>query len=444
MSIKTRKIKVVAIAGTKQEKTKIYNKLKSIASMLSDVGNRIIRVHVNNLYELEDLVNDKNLTKKEATDVLSERFNMSLQNVGYDLTKIYKDDVPSDIRTNFNQNIYKTLKSRFYDILHSKMSIPSFRSTNMSIPFSCDITTIKRDGDYYHLTLPSSRNDDTILKFGLAFGRDRSNNRVIVDRILSGEYIICNSNIKIEDKDFYLMLTYQQPDEQIVSKGNIMGIDLGINRPLSFYILGEKHQPRQIDLGLNIQHERLRYRKTKSSIITSMKYSKGGHGRKRKISLLDKMREKEKNWSKLMDNIMSKEIVTIAKRYGVGTIKIEDLTGITKNKNDYYFKSWSYYRLQEMIKQKAEAIGIKVIKVNPKDTSNTCPTCRNSDPLNRNDKDKTKFRCINNFCEDFDKEKDADIVAAFNITHSEESKKRRLTKKERMEKYQKENGLITP
>jgi transposase len=111
---------------------------------------------------------------------------------------------------------------------------------------------------------------------------------------------------------------------------------------------------------------------------------------------------------------------------------MEDLTGITTNKNDYYMKSWAYYQLQTDIEYKAKMVGIQILWVNPKDTSVTCPCCKNVDKKNRDEKDKTKFSCINIECDDYGKLKDADIVAAYNITYSEGSEVKGKSKKGRM------------
>jgi transposase len=82
-------------------------------------------------------------------------------------------------------------------------------------------------------------------------------------------------------------------------------------------------------------------------------------------------------------------------------------------------------------------LGINILWVDPKDTSNTCPTCKVSNPLNRNDKDKTKFRCINFECNDFDKEKDADIVGAYNICYKDGQEVKGKSKKGKLEKGKK-------
>jgi IS605 OrfB family transposase len=216
-----------------------------------------------------------------------------------------------------------------------------------------------------------------------------------------------------------------------------MGIDIGINRPVSFYIENEKRQPNQINIGLKIQHERMKFYKHRKSLQESLKYAKGGHGRNRKLQALNDLREKESNWSQTINHTITRELIRIAQEYKVTTIKMEDLTGITTNTKDYFLKSWGYYQLQTYITYKANEVGINIAWVNPKNTSNTCPTCGDSNPLNRNDKDKTKFRCINNNCSDFDKEKDADIIGAYNICFKEGTEVKEKSKKGKLKKGKK-------
>ena len=84
-----------------------------------------------------------------------------------------------------------------------------------------------------------------------------------------------------------------------------------------------------------------------------------------------------------------------------GTLHVlEDLTGIrsateaVKVKNRYVMVSWSYYDLEQKLIYKAKEAGQKVIKVNPKYTSQTCPKCGHIERSNR-DKHKHIFCCKN-------------------------------------------------
>jgi len=429
MSIKTRKIKLIAVGETAKDRTKVYNYIKKVADDLTQVGNEVIRLHVCNQYEIDRLKGTNNISKGDAIKILQDSLGTSIRNSGYQLLTKFPY-ISSEVRTCFNSVIYKTISDNFYDILKGKVSIPSFRKSNLSIPFSANndketgITNeLYTEGDRYYIQFPLSGEERKIHKkveLSLFFGKDRSNNRIIVDRILNGEYKLCDSNFKIEDNDIYLLITYKQPDsiKPEIDVNKVMGIDLGINRPVSIYISNEKNQPQQINIGLKIQHERMKFYKHRKSLQESLKYSKGGHGRSRKMKSLEDLKDKEKNWSQLINHTISREVIRIANEYNVGVIHMEDLTGITTNSKDYFMKSWAYYQLQTYIVYKAKELGITILWVDPKNTSNTCPTCKVSEPLNRNDKDKTKFRCVNLNCKDFDKDRDADIVGAFNITHT--------------------------
>jgi len=452
MSIITRKIKLIAVGETAKDRTANYNYVKRIASDLTQVGNEVIRLHICNQFELDKLKTTMNITKGEALKIFQESIGTSVQNSGYQmLTKF--PYIASDIRTNFNQKIFKTIKENFHDIMNSKMSIPSFRKNSISIPFSAgkkDECVIRLVNDEHIFNFPLSSSEKIIHKgvqFKLFYGRDRSNNRVIVDRILDGTYKMNGSTIQIQDNDLYMLLTCDVPvtESKDINPNKIMGIDLGINRPVSIYIDGEKRQPSQIQLGEKIQSERMRFFKQRRAMQQSLKFSKGGHGRKRKMLSMETLRKKESEWSKLINHKISREVINIAQQYNVGVIKMEDLTGITTNTNDLFLKSWAYYQLQTDIEYKAKMVGIKILWVNPKDTSITCPTCKNVDKLNRNDKDKTKFTCINLECDDYGKLKDADIVGAYNITYSEGSDVKGKSKAGRLlkGKQKKENNFIT-
>ena len=439
MSIITRKIKLIAVGETSKDRTVVYNYLKRIASDLTQMGNEIIRVNICNQYELDEIKNSNNITIGKAKEIFNEKYGAMISNMGYNLQK-KNTTISSEIKSAFCQDVFKTIEKNFYDILQGKMSIPSFRKTSITIPFKGTVAktpVIYKEGEDYVFNLPLSSSERSIfkeIKLKLFYGRDRSGNEKIVNRILSGEYKMNTSSIQIKDNDFYLLLTCTIPEtkSEDIIPNKIMGIDLGINRPVSIYIDGEKKQPLQIPIGEKIQTERMKFYKIRRALQQSMKYSKGGHGRTRKMLGMERLKEKESNWSKLMNHDISRDAIDIAQKYNVGIIKMEDLTGITTNTNDLFLKSWAYYQLQTDIEYKAKMVGINIEWVNPKNTSITCPTCKNIDKENRSDKDKTKFTCVNIECDDYGKLKDADIVGAYNITYTEGNKVKGKSKEGRL------------
>jgi putative transposase len=419
--IKTRKIKLIPVAESTQDKKEIYKYIKKVASDLSQAGNKVVRVHIINQFEIENNITEKGLTPQEANKLLIKKLGGSIENSGYQTLSEFSH-ISSNIRNCFNQTIFKTIKKNFYDILNDKISMPSFRKTNIAIPFQCQNNSVYKNNKECYIKFPLSMDAKKkygVIEFSLLFGKDPSNNRGIIDKILNGEYTMCDSSFKIEDNDIHLLLTYKfTPKEVLLDKDKIMGLDLGINRTVAHFITKQKHQPRQIQTDVHIQHEIVKREKHRRSIQQSLKHSKGGHGRKRKTEALSNYRHNSADWTQNQNHKISKDIINLAVSCGVGTIKMEDLTGITKKAKNFFMKSWSYDQLQTFIDYKAKENGIQVLWVDPKNTSNTCPTCANSNTENRDDVDRTKFKCINPECEDWDKEQDADLVAAQNIANT--------------------------
>ena len=71
------------------------------------------------------------------------------------------------------------------------------------------------------------------IKFNLFFGRDRSNNRTIVERCLAGEYKYADSSIQLKDrKIFFILLVIDIPITENKPNENIsVGVDLGVTVP---------------------------------------------------------------------------------------------------------------------------------------------------------------------------------------------------------------------
>lgn len=436
-NIISRKISLILV-GEKEEVKNSKNYLLTIIKELTCAGNEIIRKCVSNQFELDNLKKQNDLSDKEKLKNFMKEKGLDdiSSSIYYDITTKYPH-INTRVITLLLQSIRLKIEKTFFDVLNGKTSIPSFRVTSLPIPVE---PVIKKEGEYYNFTFPMSLYGRKLYdtpKFGLKFGRDRSGNRVIIDRILDGTYKIAGSNIKMtEEKDFVLNLSVDIPitKTETINPDKIMGIDIGINRMVATHISGEERQPEQINIETKIQHERMKFRAHRRQIAKNLVSCKGGHGRKRKMQKLDSIRQKESNWAKLMNHEISKRVIDKALKYNVGTIKMEDLTGISTKKNDYFMKSWAYYQLQSFIEYKAKMAGIQILWVNPKGTSITCPNCKHEDPLNRNAEDKTKFACVNPVCSEYQDVKDADLVAALNISNTVGSLVKQKSKQGRIEK----------
>ena len=103
-------------------------------------------------------------------------------------------------------------------------------------------------------------------------------------------------------------------------------------------------------------------------------------GKAKKQKAINKLKDKEKRWMTYQDHCISKRIINFAIQNNVSQINLEKLSGIRQStrksrKNRGYIHRWSFYRLQQFIEYKANRVGIKVVYVNPKYTSQICPIC---------------------------------------------------------------------
>lgn len=422
--IKVRKIQLLPVDDFKET----YSFLREMMSKTCKISNAVMRESFYLIKEMREIKDEQNITFKELDAIIRGKYGFTANSLVYDRVKELKD-IPAASKAIICQNIYSKLTKDFNDVLNNKISLPSFTKDKMPLPFRGDNASLIFDGDDYYINIYKH-------KFKFHFGRDRSNNKSIVDKLYSNEYKFCTSSIIIKDNKIFLHLSFKfnVTDEVAYDKNKILGIDLGINRPIALSTNFSKYTP-QIDIGGKIHETRMSIYKQRRSLQKVLKYAQGGRGRKSKMARMDKISNYEHNFMKTMNNLLSRKIIDYCISEGIGTINIEDLSGITMDKNNYFLKSWSYYQLQEMIFYKANEHNINVLYVEPAYTSQTCSCCGNIDKEQRKS---TKFNCSNEKCEEYQIEKDSDINAAKNIAlkqgYTKDEKKKKSKEKKKIPK----------
>lgn len=221
--------------------------------------------------------------------------------------------------------------------------------------------------------------------------------RSIIERLMNGEYQITASQILYEKgtgkkkSKWFLNLSYSFEKEKATLDPNmIMGIDMGIVHPV--YLAFSDDYSRYHIKGGEIRRFREQVEKRKKEILNQGKNcgeGRRGHGTKTRIKPIEAISDKISNFRKLCNHKYSKFVVDMAIKHGCGTIQMEELKGISKE--DAFLKNWSYFDLQEKITYKAKEVGIKVVKVNPRYTSQRCSRCGHIDPENRMNQE--QFHC---------------------------------------------------
>ena len=465
MPIITRKIelKIVKDGLTDEEYDQQWKYLYQINNTIYQAANRIsthclfndeyemrLKLHMPRYKEIEKelkkLDSDKKTSDKEIRDrLLNERKELdedvknkkkdflqcSKQNSTYQLvSKEFKQYIPSDILANLNQKIQENYNNNQKKIESGERALSTYKK-GMEIPFSIRENKrlklfIKEEGIYLKWFKE--------ILFRLEFGKDASNNRCIVERLIESDkqqknkgedYVANNSSIKLVKNEkntrIFLLLSIDIPaKKQVLDKEVVLGVDLGIKCPL--YLAINKNDNFKMQIG-DIEHfhnQRTMFHKRFKSLQKLM-CTQGGHGRKKKLEPLEKLKEKERNWVHTQNHVYSREVIKQALKQNAGTIHIESLKdfgkdkeGYVKEEYKYLLRYWSYYELQSMIEYKAKLEGIEVKYIDPAYTSQTCSYCGERGERKKQE----EFVCTNPQCKRRGEKINADFNAARNIAMS--------------------------
>ncbi|MGG6309293.1 RNA-guided endonuclease InsQ/TnpB family protein [Paenibacillus macerans] len=187
--------------------------------------------------------------------------------------------------------------------------------------------------------------------------------------------------------EFFLHIPVSKEIAEIETEAihQVVGIDLGINFVATSYDSQGKCAFFQ---GRPIKDKRSRYKHMRKQL-----QQVGTASARRKLKRIG---GRENRWMQDVNHCVSKALV---RKYGANTLMVvENLTGIRSKTEKVHLNeryesvSWSFYQLRQMIEYKAALHGAKVIAVDPKYTSQTCPKCDHKNKGNR-DKKKHHFKC---------------------------------------------------
>lgn len=449
----TRKIEIIPdVEGMTHEESnqKCYALIRIINNNLYKVANHLISqlYGLDNLLFLLRLQNEeyvscqKSLTSKNLSDEEKDAIKQRMEEIDNELLSIKNDiapkspqtfayraikdtpaaeGMPSDILNTLKQDVFKHYNSSKKEQLQGERTLTTYKK-GMPIPFTLNRNhcIIEKEGEFYFDWFNGCR-------FRLNFGRDRSNNRAIVENcVKTKKYKLCAAaKIQHKNNKLYLLITVDIPVSKVPHiKGKVMGINLGIINP-AYAATNDGPERCLIGDGEFFQHQREIFRR-RFSELQRCQLTQGGHGRKHKTKATERLRGKEREWVKTENHRISREIINLANKWQVETIHLEDLKGIGKNsKGEVKEESkrllgrWSYFELQKNIEYKAKMAGINVVYVNPAYVSLTCHVCRH-----RGERpERETFVCTNPECECYNKKQHVDVNAAINVARTEEIKK---------------------
>ncbi|MGL5718043.1 MAG: RNA-guided endonuclease InsQ/TnpB family protein [Paraclostridium sp.] len=212
--------------------------------------------------------------------------------------------------------------------------------------------------------------------------------------LLEHIYVVGESRISFDKKNrlmIDLTIDMPEPDKVNFVKGRVLGVDLGINCPAYICLSDDTYKRSYIGNKQELFKQKSQYKARYERTQQQLKNVKGGKGRAKKLSNINRLSGCERNFTKTYNHTISKRIVDFAKDSNCEYIHLEKLT--KDGFGEIILRNWSYYELQSMIEYKAKRLGIKVRYVNPAYTSQMCSSCGYTDKENRKTQD--KFICTN-------------------------------------------------
>ena len=188
---------------------------------------------------------------------------------------------------------------------------------------------------------------------------------------------------------FFLHISVNYDAEELKDTDvcHVVGIDRGIRFLASSY---DSNGKTTFFSGSHVKQKRAHYKALRKQL-----QQVGTPSSRRRLKAIG---QRENRWMQDVNHCISKALVDSNPK---GTLYvIEDLSGIrsaterVRIKDRYISVSWSYYDLEQKMIYKAKEHGQKVIKVDPRYTSQTCPKCGHTEKANRNKKLHT-FCCKN-------------------------------------------------
>jgi putative transposase len=209
---------------------------------------------------------------------------------------------------------------------------------------------------------------------------------------------------------FYLYLCIDMPTAPPVDTQGYLGVDLGIVE-IASDSAGNQYSGEAVKrVRKNVkEHRRQLQRKQTNS------------AKKR----LRRVASRQSRFVRDVNHCISKKLVATALSLQKA-LALEDLTGIRERAGTvsrqmrWLLGNWSFDQLKQFVCYKAEAVGLRVVLVDPRNTSRTCPECGYCDKANR--KSQSSFRCL-----ECGFEANADFVGSRNIEARAEQSDRLLS-----------------
>jgi putative transposase len=184
---------------------------------------------------------------------------------------------------------------------------------------------------------------------------------------------------------WYAYVSVEYPVKEKISPDGYLGVDLGIRQ---IAVLSDQKGQVNEFYGSEVLSRRKQLDQRRKAL------QKQKNGNNNKYQALKQVSGKETRFMHDINHKIAKDIVEKAKHYNKG-IAVENLKGLREGEASKTLREmlhrWRYRDLADKIEYKAEAEGIPVQYVDPRNTSKTCNKCGNKNQISSS----KQYKCSN-------------------------------------------------
>ena len=279
---------------------------------------------------------------------------------------------------------------------HAFGNVKAYNSNNPKSKWSKELAYRAHSMKYNRLTV--SMNTQGVMTFSLAYGKRGKCNvqlpKYFSDRYGNWEFNSASIGVNSQGQVF-ANLSFRKVRTPPKTEGKVVGIDRGI------YNIATTSEGKNYS-SKHVRGNKRRYLHNRSTL--QAKVAQGSRSAKRRLKA---QRGKEARFSK---NELAKIVNDIVDD-SIKTVVVEDLTGLYGKRGSRNFnrlkRTWSPALFESLLRNRCELLGVNVVSIDPRYTSQTCNSCGHVDRKNRKS---SNFKCVR--CGHSDH---ADLNAAKNI-----------------------------
>ena len=268
----------------------------------------------------------------------------------------FKGQVPTDILASLNKNLESSFHKNRSKYWSGERSLKNFRR-DIGFPFYARcIRGLRYDED---------RNAFCFRLFQMPFctylGRDFSDKRPLLHRVLKGETRLRTSEIKLRDGKIFWLAVFDVPQERHDLRPDIIAeASLSLEYPIT-----AKVGSNRLNIGTKEEflYRRLAIQAARKRALDASKYTKGGHGKSRKLKAVDRFRDKEANYVAQRLHVYSRKLIDFCVKHRAGTLILMDQEEKMEaaREQGFVLRNWNYHELMTKIGYKAKKAGIELI-----------------------------------------------------------------------------------